>query len=136
MQCEHISFLYCLWHRQYKFCEYTDVEIHRTLKHYVKMHDCKKGMPESLVNPSAKPSPSTRQGLLLHMGQSMLRSCEALIQTMRFQRWPEEMGRAPCMCWPLWRRPSVTLCSTSEHSVSLRDTCRGQQTTFNISHRP
>lgn len=82
---------------------------------------------ECLVNPSAKPSPSTSVGLLLHMGQRWLRSCEALIQMMRFQRWPEEMGRAPCMCWPRWRRPSVTLCSTSEHSVSLKGTCRGPQ---------
>lgn len=82
---------------------------------------------ECLVNPSAKPSPSTSTGLLLHMGQSLLRSCEALIQMMRFQRWPEEMGRAPCMCWPRWRRPSVALCSTSEHPVSLKGTCRGQQ---------
>lgn len=51
-----------------------------------------------LVNPSAKPSPSISTGFLLHMGHSWFRSCEALIQTMRFQRCPEEMGRAPCMC--------------------------------------
>lgn len=84
------------------------------------------GVAGCLVKPSANPSPSTSVGLLLHMGHSLLRSCEALIQTMRFQRWPEEMGRAPCMCWPRWRSPSHTLCSTSEHSVSLKGTCRGR----------
>lgn len=82
---------------------------------------------DCLVNPSAKPSASNSVGLMLHMGHRLLRSCEDRIQIMRFQRWPEEMGRAPCMCWPRWRRPSVTLCSTSEHSVSLKGTCRGQQ---------
>lgn len=95
---------------------------------HVSTHEAFSGASECLVNPSAKPSPSTSVGLLPHMGHSLLRSCEALIQMMRFQRWPEEMGRAPCMCWPRWRRPSVTLCSTSEHSVSLKGTCRGNKT--------
>lgn len=90
---------------------------------HVSTQEAWSGASECLVNPSAKPSPSTSVGLLLHMGHSWLRSCEALIQMMRFQRWPEEMGRAPCMCWPRWRRPSVTLCSTSEHSASLKGTC-------------
>lgn len=85
------------------------------------------GGAEGLVKPSAKPSPSTSVGLWLHMGQRLLRTCDALIQMMRFQRRPEEMGRAPCLCCPRWRMPSVTLCSTSEHSVSPKGTCRGPE---------
>lgn len=94
--------------------------------HHVRAHELLCGGSECLVKPSPKPSASTSSGVLLHMGHSLFRSCEALIQMMRFQRWPEEMGRAPCMCWPRWRRPSVTLCSTSEHSVSLTGTCRSR----------
>ena len=95
---------------------------------YVRTQDVSSG--GSLVNPSPKPSASTRVGFLLHMGQSLLRSSEALSQRMRFQRWPEEMGRAPCMCCPLCRSPSPTLCCTSVHSVSFSGTCRGQHNTI------
>ena len=95
---------------------------------YVRTQDVSSG--GSLVNPSPKPSASTRVGFLLHMGQSLLRSSEALSQRMRFQRWPEEMGRAPCMCCPLCRSPSPTLCCTSVHSVSFSGTCRRQHNTI------
>lgn len=94
---------------------------------HVNVHDAFSSASDCLLNPSAKPSPSTSEGFLLHIGHSLFRSCEALIQMMRFQRWPLEMGRAPCMCWPRWRRPSVTLCSTSVHSVSFTGTCMRQQ---------
>ncbi len=104
------------------------LKAHSSGTRHVNTHEAFSSALECLVNPSAKPSPSTSVGLLLHMGHSLLRSRDALIQMMRFQRCPEAMGRAPCMCWPRWRRPSVTLCSTSEHSVSLKGTCRGNKT--------
>lgn len=94
-----------------------------TEQHHVKEHDTLLLVSSgSMVKPSLNPSLSTSVGLLPHIGQSLFLSREARIHMIRFQRVPEEMGRAPCMCWPLCSRPSVTWCSTSTHSVSLRGT--------------
>ena len=64
-----------------------------------------------------KPSPNVpgeagyKFGLELHIGQQFARASELRAQIIRFQRSPDVMGKAWCMCDPLCNTPWQNLCS-------------------------
>lgn len=58
-----------------------------------------------VVNPSPVPTEGTSLGCASHIGQSLLRTVEERIQIIKFILSPVWIGKAPCICWPLWRSP-------------------------------